>query len=498
MQTGKIHRPVLGLIVAVYLAMAILSASTLLPGCDEAWFTLPGYNLVVNGHFGTTVLDETARFRQVRLDGINERTYWIMPAYPLLQGLVGGVTGFGLMTTRSVSIFFGLIAIIAVYGFAVKLSNDITTALLAAGLTAVDQYFLFAAGFGRMDMMTFALGMGSLAVFLSLRERRLTWSVGLGFAMAAVAFFAHPLGLMWAVSLALLVVYFDRSRLRLVHLAAAAAPFVLAAAAWGIYIAQDPALFRIQFGGNASDRWAFFASPIAEISREISVRYFSNFGLGEGLSRIGQIRAIPLAVYAVAVLCAISIKGLRSQSFVRVLLILGLQQFVMIMLLDSLKQAYYLLHIVPTLILITAAVARWTTGRGLFARAAAVTACLSVLMVNGVTDTVRFRRDHVHQNFLRASAVLNQETGEHETVMASAEFWFAMERPDRLIDDFRLGVVSGKRADLIVLDEQRYSDWIKNLASSEPDIHRTIISMIETEYTSIYRDDQYEILRRRY
>jgi len=85
----KIQKQLLLLILAVYLIFALSSALTLLPGCDEAWFTVPGYNLVENGYFGTTVLDETATFRKVDLRGINHTTYWIMPVCPVLQGVIG-------------------------------------------------------------------------------------------------------------------------------------------------------------------------------------------------------------------------------------------------------------------------------------------------------------------------------------------------------------------------------------------------------------------------
>lgn len=61
----------LSLIILIYLAAAFSSANTLLPNVDEAWFTIPGYNLAENGFFGTSTLEESANFRQIRLDGIN-------------------------------------------------------------------------------------------------------------------------------------------------------------------------------------------------------------------------------------------------------------------------------------------------------------------------------------------------------------------------------------------------------------------------------------------
>jgi hypothetical protein len=497
MKGNELHRTLLFLAIAAYLAMASLSAWTLLPGCDEAWFTLPGYNLVTNGHFGTTVLDESARFRQVRLDGINERTYWIMPSYPVLQGVLGKLFGFGLFTTRSASVFFGLVALIATYMFTRSLSDNRAIPLIAAGLLAADPFFVFGAGFGRMDMMAFALGLGSLTAYVGLREKHLSLAAAISSMLCAVSSFTHPLGLMWAVSLVFVALYLDLKNVRPRHAALAAVPFIVLAAAWGIYIARDPATFAVQFGGNASDRWAFFASPVRELGREIFVRYFSNFGITDGLIGAAVVKVIPLAVLLASLVVALAVKQLRSQRSVRILLALAAQQFVMIMLLDSMKQGYYLLHIIPTLVMITAAAAGWAIARGTLARYVAIAACLAFLGVNVLTNLSRFRRDHLHNDFLPAVAVIDRETAQGETVFASAEFWLAVERPEQIVDDFRLGIISGRRADLIVLDEQRYRSWIGNLASSEPANHAQMIGMLEGGYTSIYRNERFEVLRRK-
>ena len=51
---------VLGLILAVYLALELGNIATRSPWCDEAWFGSPAYNLAYKGFMGTTVLDPPA------------------------------------------------------------------------------------------------------------------------------------------------------------------------------------------------------------------------------------------------------------------------------------------------------------------------------------------------------------------------------------------------------------------------------------------------------
>ncbi len=183
------------LIILFFLIPALSFAYTLAPNCDEAWFTLPAYNLVENGFFGTTVLDETATFRHVRLDGINHYTYWVMPVFPLAQTVWGKIVGFNLLGIRLLSVIFGIAALFSWAYLIKELSGNSTVALLSIGLMAIDYNFVYASGIGRMDIMTASLGIAGLAVFVRLRKKNLDYAVPASFTLAALAFFAHPMGL---------------------------------------------------------------------------------------------------------------------------------------------------------------------------------------------------------------------------------------------------------------------------------------------------------------
>ena len=81
------HRWILGCILAVYLLLAIGGARTLLPWCDEAWFSSPALNLINSGYMGTSVLDPTADFRtnHIRINRYNYYSSAYRYASPLGQ-----------------------------------------------------------------------------------------------------------------------------------------------------------------------------------------------------------------------------------------------------------------------------------------------------------------------------------------------------------------------------------------------------------------------------
>lgn len=492
-----IRKKIYYLIFFVYLFFALSSVFTLQPNVDEAWFTNPAYNLVEHGFFGTTVLDETATFRKVRLDGINHHTYWVMPIYPLVQVAVGKIASFGLIQTRSVSIFFGLVALLAWAYLIKKLTNNHAITLLAVGLMAIDYHFVYAASEGRMDMMTAALGVIGLALFIRLRLRSFTKAILFSFAFEAFAFFTHPMGLIWALSLLILVVSFDFKQIRIRHFTVAALPFVVLGVCWLVYIEQNPDLFYIQFGGNASDRWGFFSAPLTGFWQEICLRYLYNFGIGEGLSGGGgQIKILILLSYLFSILGGLVVKSLRKDKFIRFILIITGQEFLMLAFLDSMKQSYYLIHIVPTLSVILAVWINWLWSKTRVTKALSIGFLAVVLFVNLGVNLVRVKRDEYHAYYLPFGQLLNQKVGSSDLVMGSAELWFAIEKKENLLDDYRLGYMTGKRANFIVVDAPRYKDWISSLESREPQTYTYIQRMLNDEFKLVYENNIYQLYGR--
>jgi len=211
-------------IIAVYLLLAIGGVRTILPWCDEAWFSSPALNLITKGSFGTSVLDPTSDFRLNRIAGIDRYTYWIVPLYPLTQAAWYKVVGFGLFSLRFYSVALGLLALASCYITIKVLSGDRRAALLAAALLSIDFTFQWSAAVGRMDMMCAALGQAGFAAFLLLRTRNFPMALLVSQSLVAAAGLSHPMGIGAFAGLLFLTLYYDRNRIRLSHVAQPTAP----------------------------------------------------------------------------------------------------------------------------------------------------------------------------------------------------------------------------------------------------------------------------------
>src|SRR5206468_3632961 len=89
------------------------------------------------------------------------------------------------------------------------------------------------------------------------------------------------------------------------HAALAAVPYLIGAAGWGAYIAQNPALFQGQFLGNASDRLAAFAAPLNALRTEIAERYLATYGLASYTTGASRLKIAILICYAWGLIAAI-------------------------------------------------------------------------------------------------------------------------------------------------------------------------------------------------
>jgi hypothetical protein len=66
-----------------------------------------------------------------------------------------------------------------------------------------------------------------------------------------------------------------------------------------------------------------------------------------------------------------------------------------------------------------------------------------------------------------------------------------------LIDDFRLGYLTGKKPAIVVLDKNRYQEWIPKLQATEPGAYRYASELLEREFAPVHRNDSYIIYARK-
>lgn len=493
----KFRLALVGAAVAVYLALAFGSALTKSPEIDEGFFANPAFNLATKGWMGTTVLETEGS----ALKGIHEHTYWVLPLHLVWQAGWYKLFGFGLLQLRSISILWGLVALAAWFVIVKQLSGERAAALLAAGLLAVDYTFVAVGSLGRMDMMCAALGFAGLAAYLALRERNFGAAVLASHALVVASGLTHPNGILHLAALVLLTLYFDRRRLRPAHFGLAALPYLVGAAAWGLYILEDPSAFVEQFAMNSRDggRLAGLKAPWVGFANEFVERYPHAFGLGaNSAGHAGPIylKSLLLVPYAAAVVWAIASRGVRRHAGLRALLLVGALYFIILSLIDGQKETPYLIHIFPVYVALLALLLRrcWEARPAWRTLLVVCVAGFLALEVGGMLMRVRQRT--YQRLYEPAIAYLKQNSDAATEITGSSSLGFGLNFADGLTDDIRLGQSSGKRPRFIVITSDYEMSYAESL-DRQPDLKRHVTTLLTQEYREVYRNDGYKIYERR-
>src|SRR5260370_42710519 len=101
---GSIKRRVFVVFIfALYIGLAVWKSAVTYIWSNEAWFASPALTLIHKGYLGTTILESKGTW----MDGIEHRTYWVPPVYPLFEAGWYEIFGFSLFSLRSISVVAG-------------------------------------------------------------------------------------------------------------------------------------------------------------------------------------------------------------------------------------------------------------------------------------------------------------------------------------------------------------------------------------------------------
>jgi hypothetical protein len=486
----------LALIAAVYLGLGLTNAIRRAPSCDEAWFGDAAYNLAYHGFMGTPVLEPTSGlWRSVKLTGIDRHTYWVMPLSLVANAADFGIFGFGIFPMRLLSLVWGAVALAAWGVILWKLTGDKLLVLGGLGLIAVDYHFLSGAADGRMDVMTVALGWSAVAAYLLLRQRGFALAVLLSQTLAAMACFTHPVGAMLALILAVTTLYFDHRRIRLSTLALAALPYLAGAAGWALYIAQSPSDFVAQLVGNASGRGPTITTPIAALQLEISHRYLDSFGFAAWQSRAGRLNVIPLAIFLAAVAVCLLVRQIRQHPGYRLIVVWTAIVAVFLTGFEGLKTPFYLIYLTPLYSLLVAVAAGWMWRRRPRWRIGLALVLLVFVALQAARSPIAASRNPRRTTYDPAVQYLRARCNRQTFIMGSASLIFGLGPDWKILDDFRLGYNSGKRADVVLIDPH-WADGIEMEQTQAPAIYTFVTQLLNAEYREVYNQGGYRILIR--
>ena len=437
--------------------VAAVAAYSRIPWSDEGWFSSASYNLARHGFLGTTVIDPT----DMHLTRIDHRTYWVMPLYLLGQALWLKLFPATIFAVRLFTLLWIPVALFSFYRFLWRVTSNARASALAACLLALSFIFIDNAGFARPDLMCCALGLSGLAAYVEWRAEHFYRALMVSNAFIAASGLAHPNGVFHLLGLAVLVLYYDRRRLNIAAVGAAALPYALFGAGWACYIVQDYPAFADQMRGNGMNgRWAATLNPLAILRDEILLRYIPAFGLAT--RGWALLKLVALLTYLAAIAGALFQPGFRKQPSTRLILLLAAVYFAALAIFNQ-KLTYYLIHILPWHIALTALYVEWLWERFPVLRAALALAMIGLV---GVETGGILLKSHSRSQIMAQEQAAIEFARAHarpqDRIVGTAALIYGFGFDARLRDDARLGTTSGRTPDIIIIEplyRDLYDSW---------------------------------------
>ena len=145
---------------------------------------------------------------------------------------------------------------------------------------------------------------------------------------------------------------------------------------------------------------------------------------------------------------------------------------------DNEAHFFYLIHFVLWMIAVTAIAIVWCWDHRPHSRRLLFAAVVIVLAVQLGTTGRRLSQQAYQTEYLPITAYLRTHAQSKDIIMGSSELAFQLGYVDNLVDDQRLGFRSGKRPNFIVIDKNRYEEWIPQYESREPATYQYIQTLM--------------------
>ncbi|MBT3926431.1 MAG: phospholipid carrier-dependent glycosyltransferase [Rhodospirillaceae bacterium] len=474
------------LVCFVYAIVVAAAISEKQPWFDEGGYANPAYNLLNYGHLGMPIL-----YSQLEVwPGMDYYTYHMPPLSFVLQAGWFALFDFGVIQMRTLSALFGVLLIISLYLFLRRISENHWLALLAALIVATDYNITLWAADGRMDIMSAAWGFAAVAVFVNLREKHFGWAILLSQALVVASGLTHPAGILYFLAIAALILFYDRSRLRLRHIALGGLPFVVGLLAWGQYILQDFEAFQTHFLGNYGGREdRIIALPLAELSRYLSPA----FGIGEHVEGVARLKILQLIAYWGAALTILLMPRIRAESKTGPLLILLVLFILGTAIILSGTHLSYLVHIIPLYASLLAAVLWSAIRHSSMLRLAAVGLAILLVAIQAGGPIAKYFGQNAYQTvYMPAVERIAELRQPGDVIIASSEFGFAFGFEGEVVDNYYLGVGGGQTGDIVVIDGG-YRKVYGGMSQYDPERLEIVMQLLKTKYALVDTFGGYEI-----
>jgi len=455
----------IGLIFAV---ITIAIARTRSPWWDEGQLADPAHTLAQFGYLGSKIMSGKGHPMVREFVAYDRYTFWTVPLYLVVLAGWIKLLGFSFVKLRMLSVLFGAGLVCAGSSLTRRLTGSHLSGMLAALFLATDYTVLLSAATVRMDVMAAALGFGGIAVYVALRERSLPLACFLGSLFTAAACFAHPVSLLHTGGLLLTAIFLDHKRLTWRDFTLAATPYLIFAVLWGLYIIQAPGIFLSQIRAHSTYRLGGLSSPVHAVLSDVVNRYVTFF---TPQGRGSKLKLCILLTYWAGILSAAFVPVLRRARGVLLLLLLSGLYYAELALLDGAQVPHYMVHVIAMWALLLAAVAGAAVSNKLvpIPLLASLLCGLILLQISG--HVIKIWQNTYRNEYLPTIEFVMNHSDRQTLVIGPSQLQFEL-RNRVLVDDARLGGLTGRSPDIIVLDSLHRVPHL--FEAHEPDMARYV------------------------
>jgi 4-amino-4-deoxy-L-arabinose transferase-like glycosyltransferase len=463
--------------LAAFLLLALAAAWTARPFIDEALFATPSWNWLHHGHTGTGQYDPAA----IEVAGrgfphLDRHTYWCMPLYLWISRVWHAVTGFSLLSIRTLSMLWGAAALVGWFVFVAALSGDTRAGLVTTAVLAVDPILIRSATLGRMDIMSACLSIWAFTAYCALRSRSLSKAILASSSLVIASGLTHPAGgVTSAAGLLFLVLALDRRRLRWGFLWLPLIPGAVGCLAMALFVHDDPAAWWEQFYSAVlrHDRLGGAWHPLAA-PRTYFHGVFWFFGPASSEGAAGWLKLGVPALYAAGAAMFLAIPRLRRDQTLRVIAGLFVVVLAVMVLINQDGWPWYLVHVwlLPEVLLTLVWWRIWSKRKTHSFASLAPAAMIAVLVSLHVMRDAHFvKQDAYHNEYLPVVEFLKSRFPSMPLAFGSADWGIGLGFDAGLLDDELMGMKSGRTAELILMDE-RYRQAMESFRDERPEVFR--------------------------
>jgi hypothetical protein len=390
-----IRRVFLGGCIVFFLIACFATALARAPIGDEGRFVGVAETFLKTGHLGCEVMLPWGY--TVMLPRVEDYTYWTFPGYPLALAVWLKAAGSTLVSARAFSILCGVLMILCWYRLVATLTGSKFIALLTTLLLSTDVMTIVRCSLARTDSLSALLSFAAFLAYVSQRRASLLRALLWGHSLAAFGMLFHPNGLFGVAGIILLMLL-DRRSLSSRLLVWCAAPYLLAGAAYAIFVLQAPDIWSQQLANHAGGRASGLRHPLEAVSREFYFRYFTAFGFSPNASFTRKLLILVLGPYLAASLTCLFWGRIRKAPGAA--FFLGVFGFIWVYFtfFDWLKYYAYLLHLMPYYAVFVATASVYLYQRYNPARPVIAAGLAGLLLFNltGVAIMIRQNIAHAH------------------------------------------------------------------------------------------------------